>query len=35
MIEWNFENTYYFAAIVTGFLLILSYLFFKKGGKKQ
>ena len=26
MIEWNVENTYYFAAIVTSLFVIISYL---------
>jgi len=30
MIEWNFENTYYFAAIVTASILIVMFLLFRK-----
>lgn len=30
MIEWNFANTYYFAAIVTSLFLIIMYFFLRK-----
>ena len=30
MIEWNFANTYYFAAIVTSLFFVLIYFVFKK-----
>lgn len=33
MIEWNFENTYFFAAIVTSLFLIAMYFLF--GGRKK
>jgi len=30
MIEWNIANTYYFAAIVSSFVLIIIWLFIIK-----
>ena len=33
MIEWNFINTYYFAASVSCLFLIGFWFFFVKGGK--
>ena len=30
MIEWNAENTFYFAAIVTSILIIAMYFFLKE-----
>ena len=30
MIEWNVQNTYYFAAIVTGVFLIVIYFLYVK-----
>lgn len=33
MIEWNAANTYYLAAIVSGIVALLIYLFFIKGGE--
>jgi hypothetical protein len=33
MIEWNFENTYYLAAIVTSLFFIILYLIYRKRGK--
>ncbi|MBM4402161.1 MAG: hypothetical protein FJ044_02855 [Candidatus Cloacimonetes bacterium] len=30
MIEWNFENTYYFAAIVSSMLMLVIYFLFMR-----
>ena len=30
MIEWNFENTYYLAAIITASILIIMFFLFRK-----
>ncbi len=33
MIEWNFANTYFFAAIITSLVIIVAYFIFRSKKK--
>jgi len=35
MIEWNFENTFYVAAIITSIMVILGYVLLKDKVRKK